>query len=572
MPSNARNTRSCDVLVIGSGAGGFAAAITAKLSGLDVIIAEKADCYGGTTAVSGGYLWIPCNSLAREAGISDNRDDALSYIEHEAGNYFDRDRAVAFVDNAAEMVDYVIRNTDVRFFLSPQFPDYHPSAPGALSGGRSMGTLAFDGKELGDKFAALRKPLPQITFFGMFLGSGLEIQHYFNVTRSLKSALFVAKSLARHIKDLALYGRGTRLTQGGALIARLARTGFNFGIPLLLSSPAKELIQKDDRIAGATLETPEGELRVEAKLGVVLATGGFARDAVMQKRTHGKLRFGKTLRTPVPLGITGDGIILAEQCGAHFLAEMSNPGAWVPVSVIPNREDPDAIFPHLTDRTKPGVLAVTSKGRRFVNEADSYHDFVGALIRACGDEDDIGAFMICDHRAINRYGLGFAKPFPVPRGHHIRSGYLMRGKTIAELAAKAGIDGTELEHTINKFNEGAQHGEDREFGRGNNYYNRYQGDPKHLPNPNVAPLGTPPFYAVKILPGEITTFAGLSTDGRARVLSCDGMPIVGLYAAGADLASVMGGSYPGAGANIGPAMTFGYIAARDIACQGRGTV
>jgi succinate dehydrogenase/fumarate reductase flavoprotein subunit len=173
--------------------------------------------------------------------------------------------------------------------------------------------------------------------------------------------------------------------------------------------------------------------------------------------------------------------------------------------------------------------------------------------------------MICDHRAINRYGLGFAKPFPVPRGHHVRSGYLLKADTVAELAKKAGIDAPEMERTIERYNEDAAQGRDSAFGRGESAYNRYQGDPKHTPNPNVAPLVTPPYYAIKVVPGEISTYAGLNADARARVLSTDGVPIGGLYAAGADLASIMGGSYPGAGANIGPAMTFGYIAARDIA-------
>jgi succinate dehydrogenase/fumarate reductase flavoprotein subunit len=239
----------------------------------------------------------------------------------------------------------------------------------------------------------------------------------------------------------------------------------------------------------------------------------------------------------------------------------------VPISLVPWPDGSTGTFPHFVDRAKPGVIAVTADGARFVNEADSYHDFIQAMVSATEGREH-AAWLVCDHAALRRYGLGFAKPFPLPLGPHLRSGYLLRGRTPAELAAAAGIDPAALERTVEAFNEPARRGEDPAFGRGSTAYNRSLGDPLVAPNPCVAPLERAPFYAVKVVPGDLGTFAGLRGDAHARVLDGEGRPIPGLYAAGNDLASVMGGNYPGGGITLGPAMTFGYIAARHMAGHG----
>jgi succinate dehydrogenase/fumarate reductase flavoprotein subunit len=223
-----------------------------------------------------------------------------------------------------------------------------------------------------------------------------------------------------------------------------------------------------------------------------------------------------------------------------------------------------ALFPHFVDRPKPGIIAVTRSGRRFVNEANSYHDFITALLAECRGTGENAAYLICDHSTIRRYGLGYAKPFPVPIGHHLRSGYLLRGRTITELAERAALDAAALERTIVTYNEDARRGEDRQFGKGSTAYNRFLGDPGHQPNPCLAPVESGPFYAVKVFPADIGTYAGLRTDCWARVLNAQGQPVPGLYAAGNDATSIMGGNYPGGGITLGPGMTFGYIAANHL--------
>ncbi len=226
-------------------------------------------------------------------------------------------------------------------------------------------------------------------------------------------------------------------------------------------------------------------------------------------------------------------------------------------------------FPHFVDRSKPGVIAVTRSGRRFVNEAQSYHDFCQAMVKRCRDEGgenaESAAWFVADHKTFRRYGLGYAKPTPVPYKKLIKSGYLIQGKTIEDLAHQIGADPVQMAKTVQEFNKHALHGEDPEFGKGSTSYNRSLGDPNHKPNPCVAPVAKGPFYAVRLYVGDLGTFAGLKTNEYAQVLNEDGSPIKGLYSAGNDAASIMGGNYPGGGITLGPALTFGYIAARHMA-------
>ena len=266
-----------------------------------------------------------------------------------------------------------------------------------------------------------------------------------------------------------------------------------------------------------------------------------------------------------PAGNTGDGLRLGESAGGEVDATLRNPAAWVPVSKVRHRDKEEGVFPHLIDRARPGVIAVTKDGRRFVNEAGSYHDFMRALMRTVGAGDELAAFLVCDHRALRRYGLGFAKPFPIPVGPYLRSGYLQRGATLTALAAAAGIDPAGSATTVADYNGPAREGRDPAFGRGGTPFERFGGDPARQPNPCVAPLDRAPFYAIKLLPGSLGTFAGLKTDRHARVLGTDRAPITGLYAVGNDMASIMGGNYPSGGITLGPAMTFGYLAGRHLA-------
>ncbi len=563
-------THSCDLLVIGSGAGGMSAAITAKLHGLDVLVVEKEAVYGGTTARSGGWLWIPGNPLAKREGFEDSAERGRTYLQHEAGNHFDAARVDAFLENGPRMVDFFESKTAVQFVLGPQFSDYHPNAPGALPGGRSICAAPYDGRELGEHIKTLRPPLKEITFVGMMIGSGKELLHFFNVTRSVVSAAYVAKLLVKYGYDLATHGRAMRLTNGNALAGRLAKSAFDLGIPLWLKAPAKRLLNEDGRVSGAVIETENGPVTVTARKGVVLATGGFPHDAERRKQLYPHAPTGREHYTPTPPGNTGDGIKLSAALGAQTADELPNAAAWVPISRVPNGDGTFGTFPHFIDRAKPGVIAVNRAGKRFVNEGNSYHDFCQALVKASkdlprGPEGEVEAWLIADHVTLRRYGLGHVKPFPVPLAHQLANGYLKRGRSLAELARACGFEAAAFEQTVAEYNKHAAKGEDPAFGKGSTAYTRYLGDPSVTPNPCIAPVAKGPFYAVRVVIGDLGSFAGIKTDANAQVLDGEGKPIDGLYAAGNDMASIMGGNYPGGGITLGPAMTFGYIAGRHAA-------
>lgn len=554
-----------DVVVVGSGAAGLAAAVTAARHGLEVAVVEKEPVFGGTTARSGGVVWIPCSPHARALGVRDDIESARTYIRHEAGAHADEKRIDAFLRYGPEMVTFFESNTAVRFAPVPGFADYHPDAPGGCSGGRSLVAAPFQGTELGAEIRRLSPPLREITFVGMMFNSSLEIAHFFNVTRSLTSAIYVVKRLSQHGGDLLVHRRGMRLGNGNALAARLAKSAFDLGIPILTSAPARTLLLEQGAVRGVEIEHAGTRSRLRARRGVVLATGGFSHDPGLRKRLFSHAPTGLEHSTATAPGNTGDGWRMAEAVGGQPLADLPNAAAWIPVSLVPRRSGPPGVFPHLIDRYKPGVIAVTRRGTRFVNESNSYHDFGEALQRVCRDDAEVCAFLICDHRALRRYGLGFAKPFPLPLFPHLRSGYLLRGRTLKDLAQRAGIDAEALQHTVESFNNDARRGVDTQFGRGTTAYNRFLGDANHRPNPCVAPLEQAPFYAIKVVMGDLGTFAGIRTDEHSRVLDARGTPIEGLYAVGNDAASVMGGGYPGGGTTLGPALTFGYIAGLRLA-------
>ena len=556
-----RVTRACDVLVIGSGAGGLSAAVTASRHGLETILAEKAPWFGGTTALSGGWLWIPNHPLQAQIGVQDSLEAAATYLLHETGEKYDSERVNAFLTRGPRMVEWFLRETSVRFDPSALFSDYHPDAPGGKPGGRSIVAQAFDGRALGPMLAKLRPPLPELTVFGIMIGSGAELVHFMRWSKSLASAAFVARRLAGHACARLFYGRGVRLTNGSALAGRLLKSAMDAGVELWNDAGAKELIVEGGAVRGAVVERDGKPVRVAARKGVVLACGGFPQDGARRAR-----RFPHPEHhSPAPESNTGDGLRLAQAAGARIDESLPNAAAWVPVSRVPRGGGGFGVFPHLIDRAKPGVIAVTRKGRRFVNEANSYHDFIQALFQACAGEKEICAWLLADHRAIRAYGLGFVKPWPLPLGPHLASGYLLRGHTIRELADKAGIAADALEAQLNEYNTHARTGTDPVFRKGSTAYNRFYGDPEIQPNICVAPLAQPPFYAVKVVVGDLGTYDGIATNGNAQALDANNRPIPGLYAAGNDALSIMGGNYPGPGITLGPAMTFGYIAGKHLA-------
>jgi succinate dehydrogenase/fumarate reductase flavoprotein subunit len=558
---------TCDLLVVGSGAGGLSTAITAKKHGLDVVVIEKEPYFGGTTAYSGGVLWIPGNPHGKPASAGDTRDQQLTYLRDQTGPFFNEAAITAFLDNAPRMIEWFERETAVKF-VPTLYPDYHPDAPGGADIGRSILAAPYNARELGGELGRLRPPLTTITFIGMmFNSSNADLKHFFNATKSLVSAAYVGKRLAGHFKDLALYRRGVQVTSGNALAARLAKTCFDLGIPIHTGAEARELLVTDGKVTGARVRGKHDDLRIVARSGVVLACGGYPHDVDRIRKTYPHLRSGGEHLSPVPTGNTGDGLKLAEDVGGKVEIKFDGTGAaaWMPVSRVPLSGGKFGVFPHLLDRYKPGIIGVLRNGKRFTNESNSYHDVGAAMIEACRGEKETAMWLICDAATIAKYGLGYAKPSPMPLGGLIKKGYLFKGKSLVELAAACGLDAAGLEATAREYNVGAKQGIDAQFGRGSTSFNRYLADPANRPNPCIAPIGNGPYYAVKVIMGDLGTFDGLKTTTVGQVLRDDGSIVQGLYAVGNDRASIMGGNYPGAGITLGPNMTFGFITGRFIA-------
>jgi succinate dehydrogenase/fumarate reductase flavoprotein subunit len=556
-----------DVLVVGTGASGMSAAVTAAHEGLKVLVVDKAPVYGGTTARSGGWLWIPGTRLAREQGINEPLGAARAYLQHEATTHFDAARVDAFIENGPKAIDFFTQNTCVQFDMPPVFPDYHAEAPGGQPGGRSMVTRPFDARELGSEVARLAPPVPELTVFGMMLGSGKELWHFLRAFKSLESFWYVTKRFGGHLLDVMRHGRGMTLTNGNALAGRLFKAGMDLNIPVWLNAPVKKLIVEGDAVVGASVVRDGKPVEVRVRRGVVLACGGFPYDIERRKQLFPHAPTGREHFTPSPALNTGDGLRLGESVGGWVDPTIPNAAAWCPTSVMKRKDGSEGVMPHFIDRAKPGVIAVTPRGRRFTNEALSYHDFIQDLVKACKGSPEVTCWLVCDHEHLREYGLGAVAPFPLPIGKHLKSGYLKRADSLQELAKIIGVPSAALQEEVEAFNRDASSGVDSKFAKGSTAYNRYQGDSLVTPNPCMAPIRKGPFYALKIVVGEIGTFAGLATDESCRVLTKDRKPVEGLYAVGNDAASIMGGNYPGAGITLGPALTFGYVAGQALAKQ-----
>ena len=566
MRTPASNPWDCDLLVVGSGAGALSTAVTAAHLGLKVIVVEKDPYYGGTTAWSGGWMWIPRNPLALRGGISEPIEKPLSYLRHELGEQFDEVRARAFLTHGPRMVRFYEAHTALQFIDGNGIPDFHGKTEDAALGGRSVCAAPFNGRLLGPHIKQLKKPLYEITFLGMGIASGADIRHFFNVLRAWASFLHVTKRVARHVLDLAIHGRGMQLVNGNALVAGLAKSAFDAGVDIRVNCPVVRLITEDGKVRGAVVMHHGTEQTIRAKRGVMLATGGFPHDPERKRQLLPHDPTGQQHFSAASRGNTGDGLRLGESVGAVVATDLRHAAAMAPVSLVPRSDGSFAHFPHLIERGKPGLIAVTRFGKRFVNEADSYHDFMQGLLQALPAGEPVQAWLVVDHRFIRRWGLGAVKPAPVPMGGMLTNGYLQRGDTVAELAQVCGIDAVALQNTVTRYNAQADIGYDGEFGKGQTAYNRVSGDASHEGrNPCMAPILEGPFYAVRIVAGSLGTFAGLRCNEHAQALDASGQPIDGLYAAGNDHASVMGGNYPSGGITLGPAMTFGYLAAHHAA-------
>jgi succinate dehydrogenase/fumarate reductase flavoprotein subunit len=552
-----------DVVVIGAGAGGMTAAAVAAAEGLSVLLIEKTEFVGGTTAWSGGMVWIPVNAKIRQAGMDDSLSDAADYLASTVPEIENADLRDTFLSRGPEAVEYLEANTEVRLQPVKMYPDYYPDRPGATAGGRVLEPVTFDGARLGANFKRLRPPLPEFTVFGGMMVNRLDIPHLRTFGRSFRSTLRSIRLVSEYALQRLRAPRGTTLHLGNALAARLYASLLGRNTDILFGMSVEGLLIEGDAVRGVRIVGSSGVRPIVARKGVVLATGGFSYDAGLRERFFPG--GGGSVSAASPAG-TGDGLRVAVGLGASMGTNVANAAYWVPASLFQRADGSQGVFPHtVTDRAKPGVIAVNASGKRFVNEALSYHEFVRAMLRDGNDTASRSFYLVCDRHFLWSYGLGRIQPFTWRIRPYVKNGELIEAPSIDELAGAIGVERSALSTTLDNYNAHARLGHDPEFGRGTSIYQRHLGDAGHAPNPCVAPIEQAPFYALRIYPADLGTAIGLRTDNHARVLRKDGTAIVGLYACGNDMGSIMNGNYPGPGITLGPALTFGYIAGRHLA-------
>jgi succinate dehydrogenase/fumarate reductase flavoprotein subunit len=559
-------TASYDMVVVGAGGAGLSAALFAALDGASVLVLEHTAFVGGTTAWSAGTTWVPGTQHAASVNPADTLEAARTYLDAAIGDHAAPALRQAFLDHGAAAVRRLEEHSAVHYRPCPKHPDYISDLPGSTLNGRALEPLPFDGRLLGKRFALIRPPIPEFTVLGGMMVDRTDINHLLGMTGSLASFKHALRILLRHAADRLRYPRGTRLVMGNALIARLLYSLSTLeNVTLALNTSLEQL--------GDPQAAPGGPVRsvvisqngrrctVQVSGGVVLASGGFNRNAAQRKD---KLPGGNAAWCPGAPGHTGMAQELAIQRGAHFAEGGKSHAFWAPVSLRQRADGSTAVFPHFVmDRAKPGFVTVNQAGKRFVNESTSYHLFGLAMQEAHQGNPSVPAYLVCDAAALRTYGMGMVRPGGKGLAPFLQDGYLSEGATLAELAGKLGVDAAGLQHSVQQINAYAKTGTDPDFGRGVTAYQQNIGDATAgHPNPNIGPLQTAPYYAVKLYPGDIGAATGLATDTDARVLDAAGQAIDGLYAVGNDMHSIMGGVYTAPGITIGPGLVFAYLAAR----------
>jgi 3-oxosteroid 1-dehydrogenase len=548
---------SVDVVVVGSGFGGMTAALVAAGEGLETIVVEKMDKYGGSSALSGGGVWVPNNPVLERGGQTDTPERARAYMYEVVGDRIPRERIDTFLTRGPEAIDWLERNTrHVRFRWVKGYSDYHPEYAGGEPMGRTMEPVPFDLRKLGqDEESLNRNPMMKGP-----LGLWTTQSDYRYLTQAVTTwrGRFTAAKVGLRTVVTRLSGRHMAAL-GAAGVGRFRLALKEAGVPLWLESPLTGLLVDNGRVLGVRIERGDKPSAIQARRGVILAAGGFEKNQEMRKRYQ---------QEPVEVGWssgasgnTGDGIRAAQEIGAAV--DLMDDAWW-----MPSVEAAGAGVLILAERSLPRCIVVNGDGRRFVNEASPYVNFVHRMYEL----NDAGAkhipsFLIFDQTYRDRYPFVAVPPRrPLPRAF-TKFGIVTVGDSLAELADKIGIPAANLQDTVTRFNSLAARGRDEDFGKGDSAYDRYYGDPANKPNPCLGPLEKPPFYAFRIVPGDLGTKGGVVTDPDARVLDLEGRPIPGLYATGNNSASVMGNDYAGAGATIGPAIVFGFIAAKHIAAN-----
>ena len=552
--------KQVDILVVGSGAGGLISALVAAENHADVLIIEKEKKWGGTSATSGAGIWIPDSDNAKEAGFQDNRQDAFKYVRALASKNVPDANIRAYVENAADMLRWLQAKTPVRYIAFP-YPDYHAENPGGSpTGFRTHLPLPMPEKWTHEDVKTLRHPSPAASLFG-YINWDIGEAYTF-LFRPKFWWVTLIRMLVNYWLDWPFRftsDKDRRLTSGNVLVGSLKIALNDKKVPLWLDSPMQELITEKGKVVGAVIRHDGKDLRVSARKGVILAAGGFDKNAEMRKE-HAPL-YQNAQYSGGTLGNTGDSIRAGLGVGADVMNMQSTWAA--PVWYVPG-EDGGRLC--TMERALPGGIMVNQSGERYLNEAASYHVTGQKMAQREAQHGDASpTWFVFDANYRRKYPAGPLLPV-IPdwlQEGSVKS-IMKRAKSIAELADQIGIDAGKLEATVSRFNEHAEKGEDPDFHRGDAAYDKMYGDPSVAPNPCLAPIAKGPFYAMPIYPGDIGTNGGLKTNDKAQVMGTNGKPISGLYAVGNNAASAMGESYPGAGVTIGPAMTFGYIAARHM--------
>lgn len=554
-----------DVLVVGSGGGGMTAALAAKADGLDTLIVEKSPQFGGSTALSGGGLWVPGAPSQRRAGYTPDPDGVFQYLRLITGGLVSDARLRAYVDEAPRMMEFLEKSSPwFEFVWKPGYADYYPELPGGSERGSTINVPAIDLRKLGADEVDLLTPLALAPRGIWFAPKDLRL--FYQVRQNWRGKAVLLKLIWRMVKARVFGERMAAI--GQSLMARMRLALRDHGIPLWLSAPMTELIvDVDGNIRGAVVERDGRVQRIGARRGVVLASGGFDHDMEWRRQYLPELEKDWSFGNPASMG---DGIRAGEKVGAA--TDLLDEAWWFPAMCWPDGR----LQFMLNERMMPSQFVVNGAGERFINEAAPYMDFAHAMIEGeRSGTSHIPCWLVTDIRSFHRYVVGGHLPIPkipfapVPTGFTVpkawlESGIVKEGATFEELATRIGVPPAALRKTADRFNELARNGHDDDFNRGDSAYDNYYGDPT-LPNPNLHPLGDGPYYSFQIILGDLGTSGGLLTDEHARVLREDGSVIDGLYATGNVTAAVMGRSYAGAGATIGPAMTFGYVAAKHIA-------
>lgn len=555
-----------DLLVIGSGGAGLSAALHGVIHGAKVLVVERTEHLGGTTALSAATTWIPCTAPGLKVNPDDTLDKAAHFLDQAVGTRSDPRLREAFLRQGPQAVAELEAHTAVQFQVRMLHPDYLSELEDAVLRGRAIEPQPFDGKLLGPNLDLVRPPIPEFTVLGGMMVDRDDIYHLLRLTSQWASLRYSLRIIARHLIDKLRWPRSTRLVMGNALIARMLHTLLARGGHVLTRTEPIALGHDADGVNSVTLRQSLGDGRtvtrqLRVRGGVVLASGGFNRHPEQRARL---LPGAQATWCPAAPGHTGAAQSLALGLGARLGEGGLSHAFWAPVSMRTRADGSTAVFPHFVmDRGKPGMLTVDQRGQRFVNESTSYHLF-GIRMQAHHAEcPSIPAWLICDAAALRRYGIGMVRPGGKGLAPFLADGYLKCGQTLAELAGLLQLPAEALQATVTRFNAMAERGVDEDFQRGTTDYQRANGDATWPgPNPCLGALREGPFYAVALYPGDIGAATGLVTDTDARVLNAQDAPIPGLYACGNDMHSIMGGTYPAPGITIGPGITFGHVAAK----------